>query len=103
MFTRVPWEFGVAIDLGNWKVGVYYEYSIHEFTVMAGPLVLWCANQRDTGTYLPSGTFWRRRFHDREIRIDWSTHQFLFGYSYASKFDQGLYFGPLDIQIDRGF
>lgn len=95
------WSFGIALDLGNWKVGLYYENSIYELDLHLGPLIFWFGQEAADGAFWPSGTLHRWQVGKLEIRLDWSVHQFLLGYSRVSCLDQGLYLGPIDLQIER--
>jgi len=93
-------RFEIAILPFNWTFGIYYENSIQQFVVLIGPLTLSCERKIDSGKFWPSGTIFCWHFRQWEIRFDWSLHQFLVGYSRAAWHDQGIYLGPIDIQIE---
>ena len=94
------WEFGMALDVFQWAFGIYYENAVRELDVLVGPLSVWCCHETDTGRYWPSGSLVLLRWGRRKLRLDWSTHQFILGYSRSGYRDHGLYIGPIDLQID---
>ena len=94
------WELGIALDAINWTFGIYYENAVRELHLLFGPINVWFCSNIDNGHYWPSGSLFVRRWRKREVRLDWSTHQFLLGYSRSRRQDHSIYFGPIDLQIE---
>ena len=96
------WHVNVDVSLDQWTFGLHYENALREMSLSLGPLMISAGRLHDTHDYWPSGTLWRRRYNKLVLRLEWSTYQFLFGYARTAWHDHGLYFGPIDLQIEYG-
>ena len=101
------WFAFVACDVGGWAVGFGFDVAPTTFSLELGPVFI--GVERDEPPLKSyddlldwSGTLCRitiQRWR-MELRLEYDLNIWRFGYIMADMHDQGIYFGPFNLQIE---
>jgi hypothetical protein len=101
------WFAFVGFDVGNWAIGFGFDVAPTAFSFEFGPLFI--GGERDEpppkshGDLLDwNGTLCRITIQRlrMELRLEYDLNIWRFGYIMADMHDQGIYFGPFNLQIE---
>lgn len=100
------WFAVVDIALGRWVVGFCFDITPAEISVVFGPLAAAIERNEPLPRHddLPDWGGTLRRIvisqWKLELRLELDLNIWLFGYMMADLHDHGIYFGPMNLQIE---
>jgi hypothetical protein len=94
---------GVGFNGWAWLLGVAFNTEPRMLLLEFGPLYVVCERDEQTGRGLGWGWTALRVTVERlklDVRLDLDLNYWAIGYAAADRRDHGLYFGPINIQIE---